>query len=382
MKVPTIDIIDICISAIYCLSFFIASLEIKKLKSFRIFSLVMFLFIVNNILITTDLIRFFPVRFLITPFLDLLVAISLLISFDIIRQKRVLFILFLSGVSVIVLIAVLLFLSGYPDKIPFHLINLIAALPVKIAFVVLFIISVKELFRYFSLLLLFRALMLFPVTAMALIDLFDAVTASLGYINIIRYDLILRYSPVFTVALGISFTLEGTGIVINNLHIQSETDELTNIPNRRHFISAVKTRLASGNIANKRMAVALLDLDHFKLINDTYGHDAGDYTLQLLCKTINDNIRGTDLFARFGGEEFVFYIVTSTRDSIFSYFERIRQLIESTYIPYQDKMINITVSIGITEVAIDTDSLETLLKKADRALYQAKNDGRNCCRIV
>jgi len=157
------------------------------------------------------------------------------------------------------------------------------------------------------------------------------------------------------------------------------TDQLTGLHNRRYMASHLENLLASTTRAGKPLAFVIMDIDYFKAVNDTYGHDIGDEVLREFAKRINANIRGIDLACRYGGEEFV--VVMPETDAGFAYAvaERLRRSIETTPIEISRApgKLNITISIGIAASEGTGDSAESLLRRADQALYSAKRAGRN-----
>lgn len=126
------------------------------------------------------------------------------------------------------------------------------------------------------------------------------------------------------------------------------------------------------------LSVVMIDIDFFKRINDTYGHETGDKVLKIFAKTLEKSIRHEDIVGRFGGEEFVIALPNTNIEQALNAAERIRQKIEKMKV----KAINgnITASLGITELLL-TDDEESILKRADDALYEAKRGGRNRCEI-
>ena len=154
------------------------------------------------------------------------------------------------------------------------------------------------------------------------------------------------------------------------------TDELTGIANRRHFLSEVQRELQRLRLDNQTASAIMIDIDHFKLVNDNLGHDAGDKVLREIVEPINNAIRPRDLFGRMGGEEFLIFLSGADHDISNAVAERIRSAIESLNVNYREHQINITVSLGIAQWDGNSD-LDELFYQADKALYQAKNRGRN-----
>jgi len=155
-------------------------------------------------------------------------------------------------------------------------------------------------------------------------------------------------------------------------------DGLTGLYNRRYFDTHVERMLQSSKDNGKPLSLMILDMDHFKEVNDTHGHQSGDEVLKQLSELIMKSVRPSDLVARYGGEEFV-VVMPSTDLKNSSYVgERIRKIIESTPfdIPVDPGKINKTVSIGLA-VSIPDDDSNKVIERADKALYHVKNTGRN-----
>lgn len=155
---------------------------------------------------------------------------------------------------------------------------------------------------------------------------------------------------------------------------EARSDPLTGLPNRRHFDLALQERLARALVGrhSDAFSVAILDIDHFKPVNDTHGHAVGDQVLQTLALLLASQMRGSDLAARIGGEEFALLMPETSLEEAKSALERLRKAIEAhTWQP-----VPITASIGVTGY-LPEDTSESLLARADRALYKAKHLGRN-----
>ncbi len=152
-------------------------------------------------------------------------------------------------------------------------------------------------------------------------------------------------------------------------------DFLTKLYNRRYFYSVAEKMYASARRGNISLAAAMIDVDHFKRINDTYGHDAGDEVLVKLAEVVQHALRESDLLARFGGEEFVCLSVVADDAEARLAFERLRKVIENLRISVCGETLRVTASIGVnTELG---ESLDDMLNDADRQLYLAKQAGRN-----
>jgi two-component system, cell cycle response regulator len=156
------------------------------------------------------------------------------------------------------------------------------------------------------------------------------------------------------------------------------TDALTGLYNRRYMETHVGTLVDQAIARGKPLSVLILDIDYFKSINDTYGHDAGDDVLQDFAIRIRKSIRGIDLACRYGGEEFVVVMPETDMAVATMVAERLRRRIASEPFPIQKgaKMIEVTISIGIAALG-PNDKAAAVIKRADQALYRAKRDGRN-----
>ncbi len=157
------------------------------------------------------------------------------------------------------------------------------------------------------------------------------------------------------------------------------TDQLTGLHNRRYMERHLSNLISNAGKTGKPLAFLILDIDYFKSVNDTHGHDIGDEVLREFSARIGANVRGIDLACRYGGEEFV--VVMPDTDISFAYMvaERLRRSVEATAfeISRDPKRLNITISIGIASSEGESDTADALLHRADQALYRAKRDGRN-----
>lgn len=175
--------------------------------------------------------------------------------------------------------------------------------------------------------------------------------------------------------------------VLHNERLQLElarlarTDALTDLANRRHFAELAEKELARALRYGTSVAVLMVDIDHFKRINDTHGHAAGDEVLRQLGEIFRLTLRNIDVVGRLGGEEFAIVLAQSGLDSGLEVAERLRIAIEQQGVLLSSGiLLHYTVSVGVTALAGKEDSVERLLKRADDALYLAKNGGRNTVR--
>jgi len=179
--------------------------------------------------------------------------------------------------------------------------------------------------------------------------------------------------------MSLYFELEKVREEVNALAI---TDELTRAFNRRHFLKLAEHELERAKRYRHALSIIIFDIDDFKKINDTYGHLDGDAVLQDLSLTCRTILRQCDAFARFGGEEFILLLPETDESSARQVADRLCQLIANHVIDYKDAQIQITISAGVTTCDLNVDTLDNLLNRADRALYQAKRLGKNRLEIV
>ena len=156
------------------------------------------------------------------------------------------------------------------------------------------------------------------------------------------------------------------------------TDPLTGLANYRHFAQALEQELERTQRSGQPTSLIMLDIDHFKNVNDTWGHETGNKALKQVADIIRQTVRRLDIPCRYGGEEFAVILPdTALRPSI-HVAERIRTMIDSSLLPHDEQAIHLTVSIGIATFPVtSTMKPEELIEKADKFLYQAKQEGRN-----
>jgi len=162
------------------------------------------------------------------------------------------------------------------------------------------------------------------------------------------------------------------------LQVLAITDPLTNLLNRRGFFPQAQTIYARCQHPPHDLAALMMDIDHFKNINDQYGHQAGDVVLHEVAARIRDNLRPTDLVARYGGEEFVAILPRTSQETLQKIADRLNAAIRERPFEYKRHIIPVTISIGGAMLTAESHSLDELLTQADQAMYQAKAAGRNC----
>jgi diguanylate cyclase (GGDEF)-like protein len=164
---------------------------------------------------------------------------------------------------------------------------------------------------------------------------------------------------------------------ITQLRRLAETDPMTGLLNRRGFRGFAAEAHAASQRHERRFGVMMIDIDHFKAINDTFGHAAGDAVITELATIVSKSLRAGDRIARFGGEEFVVFLLDVDETGVAVWGERIRRRIEESPTFWEGQALKVTVSVGTTLVTRDDRDIEDVIHRADVALYAAKSDGRN-----
>jgi diguanylate cyclase (GGDEF)-like protein len=157
-------------------------------------------------------------------------------------------------------------------------------------------------------------------------------------------------------------------------------DPLTQIGNRKHIEVKINSALQEYQQMRFPFGLLFIDIDHFKAINDVYGHLTGDKVLRAVAKTLRHNLRETDTCGRWGGEEFLVLILDIDKDTLKGIAEILRSLVEQTIITDEKAQPQVTISIGATIVR-NGDTLESIIYRADKLMYKSKSDGRNCVSI-
>jgi two-component system cell cycle response regulator len=165
------------------------------------------------------------------------------------------------------------------------------------------------------------------------------------------------------------------------LYKHSIRDPLTDMYNRRYLEEIFPRELANADRSNAPISFVMMDIDHFKKINDTYGHPAGDRVLLTLSKFFREHIRVGDLIFRYGGEEFLAILINSDAQAAYQIADRWQTDLENQTTKIDGDLVNITISIGIAEYGKGRISGNDVIHAADLALYQAKASGRNCISI-
>lgn len=168
---------------------------------------------------------------------------------------------------------------------------------------------------------------------------------------------------------------------IKNLHSQTKLltiiDPLTNLYNRRYFNEVLEREYSRSKRYGETFSIAMFDIDNFKNLNDTYGHQFGDLVLSEVAEIIISSLRNTDFAFRYGGEEMALILTNSDCEGAYIPIERIRKKIEEKKFPYKDSFVSVTVSSGLSSTKLESQSATELAKQSDIALYKAKESGKN-----
>jgi diguanylate cyclase (GGDEF)-like protein len=162
-----------------------------------------------------------------------------------------------------------------------------------------------------------------------------------------------------------------------NLRLLAIVDELSGLYNRRHFMELAEKKFEDASNSQDCFSVLMLDLDHFKLINDTLGHAAGDAAIREVGSLMMSNFRKQDLCGRLGGEEFGVLLTNTGSKEAKQISEKFRNILENSNISYEGKAIKLSVSIGVASYFGQAENFDEILKHADAALYTSKAMGRN-----
>ncbi len=162
----------------------------------------------------------------------------------------------------------------------------------------------------------------------------------------------------------------------------SLTDALTGLYNRRHLDANLEREFLRSKRYHNNLSIAVIDIDFFKKVNDTYGHLCGDYVLKEVAYMILDTLRKTDMVFRYGGEEFVALLTETPLEKALIPLERLRKRIEKYPFEYNDNKFQVTISIGVNSTESGVETAGEFLDGADKALYLAKNNGRNNVKTI
>jgi diguanylate cyclase (GGDEF)-like protein len=162
-----------------------------------------------------------------------------------------------------------------------------------------------------------------------------------------------------------------------DLQTLASVDPLTGLYNRRQFETLARAELGRSQRYMRPCSFLMIDIDHFKRVNDTFGHEMGDWVLKTVASILATARRDADVVARFGGEEFVIMLPETTPEAAATVAERIRMMVSANSMAVGDAKLSLTISAGVGEVRASSPSIEAVIRDADRALYEAKRTGRN-----
>jgi diguanylate cyclase len=194
----------------------------------------------------------------------------------------------------------------------------------------------------------------------------QSVIGEINHVGIIIYD-------VTDIAIG-KQALEGANRQLQGV---SRTDALTQLYNRGYWEECLRREFLRVRRTKEKCSLLLFDIDHFKQVNDSYGHQTGDEVIRVTSATLTDAIRATDIAGRYGGEEFGVILVDTPAKNALVLAERLRRRIEARTVEYQGHRVNFTISLGISEIGNELESHEQWIQQSDQALYAAKENGRN-----
>ncbi len=198
----------------------------------------------------------------------------------------------------------------------------------------------------------------------------------LSYIGMLA----VQIAPVLLVAYVTTMFSVDIRYGVSKAKLLSETDELTGLPNTRGFNAVAARAFAQSRRYGRPVSLLMLDSDNLKGVNDTQGHEAGNQLLRNLADAVRHELRGTDVPARYGGDEFIALLPETDGKAATDVAERIRRAVEARPLLSGDQYVRCTVSIGVASCPPDGESLTELVSRADRALYAAKGNGRNLVR--
>ena len=161
------------------------------------------------------------------------------------------------------------------------------------------------------------------------------------------------------------------------LQALSREDRLTGLFNRGYWEECLNNEFERFNRSQMTSTLVMFDIDHFKRVNDTYGHQAGDEVIRVVADTLREQARKTDILGRYGGEEYGAILTGTNGENAMIFAERLRARIESLVVPYGEHQLKFTISIGVSELTYEHDSPKEWLEQSDQALYKSKQSGRN-----
>lgn len=203
-----------------------------------------------------------------------------------------------------------------------------------------------------------------------------------GFIAALRLQIVQRqqfalHSEMLEINASLQHEIERRESLEVELQRQATTDPLTGLYNRRQYELLFHRERERSRRLGTQLSLCVLDLDHFKQINDTHGHDVGDEVLRHVAALFGQALRQTDIIGRFGGEEFILLLPETSLAQAANLVDRLRQCLEQAPVETEGELIHVTATFGLTEVRGEDANIEDVVKRADRALYHGKQSGRN-----
>jgi diguanylate cyclase (GGDEF)-like protein len=243
----------------------------------------------------------------------------------------------------------------------------------------------SPLFSLYLLVIMVSALTLGKITTALEVFLITAVYFYMGQVkyeesifSMVQFgEMMILFAPVLLVGYVTTLLAADVQYAREELILLSVTDELTGLKNRRAFKSELSSEVKKAIRYKRHFSIMMLDADNLKQVNDQYGHKVGDKLIVTLAQTIQESLRGTDVLARYGGDEFVVMLPETDEARTFEVAERIRSAVENTSFSSDGDRVSSTISIGIACYPEDSLDSEELIHRADQALYDSKDKGRN-----
>lgn len=189
--------------------------------------------------------------------------------------------------------------------------------------------------------------------------------------------LMIQFAPFLLIAYLITMLAADLHFARRMFQFMSETDELTGLLNKRAFVKFSSREIAKSERYSHPFSIMMIDADSLKMVNDKYGHEAGDKLIRTMANTIRITLRDTDILARYGGDEFIVFLPETSAEDALEVAERVRQAVELIVFRVISKQIPVTASVGVATYPTDTGEPDEVMNLADRAMYFSKQKGRN-----
>jgi diguanylate cyclase (GGDEF)-like protein len=200
-------------------------------------------------------------------------------------------------------------------------------------------------------------------------------------VKLSRQVKLFRIESEFTKKLAQNKQIEMEAVMAQASEV-AHVDPLTFLPNRRTIVRELQDEVLRAERYASQLSISIVDVDHFKNINDTYGHPIGDEVLRQVAYQLRDQVRHPDMVGRYGGEEFIIILPNSDKRAASEQADRLCRQVRETVIKVKGNEIKVTLSIGTAQLRVGTDTWDSLLNRADNAMYEAKNRGRDCWAVA